>query len=229
MALFTISDLHLSLGTNKSMDAFPGWRDYVRRIEENWSACVSPQDTVVMPGDFSWGMTLEESLPDFRFVDRLPGRKILLKGNHDFWWNSLKKTAEFWQENDIHTLSLLQNDCAEVDGAVICGARGWFFSDAQQYSEKIAKREVLRLELSLQAAAEKTGERIVFLHFPPVLGDKVCEPLVELMERFDVRRCFYGHLHGYAAVTAFRGTCRGIAFTPVSADYLHFTPVKIEI
>ncbi len=230
MAIYTIGDLHLSFSCNKPMDFFKGWENYTERLKENWCKLVSKEDTVILPGDFSWATLLEEAKEDFKFVDSLPGKKILLRGNHDFWWNSLKKTTDFWEENGIKTLSLLQNNSILVEDIAICGTRGWFFEDAKDYSEKVDKREALRLRMSLDDAVKKGYEKkIVFLHFPPIFGDKISGSLIDVMNEYGVKKCYYGHLHGSGAYLGFNGNTCGIDFKLVSADFLHFSPILVEI
>jgi len=230
MALFVISDLHLSLGTNKAMDCFTGWENYVAKLNEYWQDRVAPDDTVVLPGDFSWSMTLQEAFPDFTFVEKLNGTKILLKGNHDYWWNSIQKINNFWEENGLHSFRLIQNTAFMYGSTALCGTRGWFFENMENYSEKIAAREVLRLEFSLKDAIKQNAEKIiVFLHFPPVFGSNACDDLIDLMRGYGVRNCYYGHLHGNSAKAAFIGEYKGINLMPTSADRLHFTPLEITL
>ena len=169
--IYAISDLHLSLSGDHAMDVFEGWNDYVNRIETNWRAKVRDEDTVVLPGDFSWGLTLEEALADFQFLDALPGNKILLKGNHDYWWCTKSKMNAFFSEHRLNTLQILNNNCVVVGNVAVCGSRGWLFETGQAFDEKIINREAIRLELSI-VEAEKTGKTpVVFLHYPPVYGE----------------------------------------------------------
>ncbi len=161
MAVYTISDLHLSLSGDHSMDVFPGWQGYVERIEQNWREHITDADTVVLPGDTSWGLSLEESLADFAFIDRLPGKKILLKGNHDYWWTTKNKMERFFSEHGLNSLQILHNNSVVVEGMAICGSRGWLFETGEAFDAKIINREAIRLELSL-AEAEKQGSRRLY-------------------------------------------------------------------
>ncbi len=230
MSIYTIGDLHLSFSCDKPMDFFKGWENYVPRLEENWRLKIGESDTVILPGDFSWATTLDEALEDFKFVESLPGKKILLRGNHDFWWNSLKKTTDFWAEHNIKSFSLLQNNCLIVEDKAICGTRGWFFDDAKDYSEKIENREALRLKMSLEDAVKKGYKNpIVFLHFPPLFADKVSGSLIDIMREYGVKHCYYGHLHGSGAYLGFNGCAFDMNFHLVSADFLQFSPVLVDI
>ena len=158
MAIFTIGDPHLSLAANKAMDVFPGWQNYVARLEENWKRLVGDADTVVIPGDISWGMDLSEALPDLQFLDRLPGKKILLKGNHDYWWPTRAKLDAFFEAEEIRTIRALFHDAIPVEGRAVCGTRSWFYE--QNPDEKVFRRELLRLEMSLEAARQLQQEEI---------------------------------------------------------------------
>ncbi len=224
MALFAISDLHLSLGSDKPMTVFRGWENYVQRIESNWKRLIKPEDTVVLPGDFSWGLKLSETVEDFKFLNQLPGRKILLKGNHDLWWSTVKKVNEFFNENGFDTISLLFNNAIAVDDRIICGTRGWFYEESAE--DKIRKREVGRLKLSLQAAEKLEGKKTVFLHYPPVYGDCVCEDILEVLHQYGIDKVYYGHIHGsgfHNAVTEYDG----ISLQLISADCIDFTPILV--
>ncbi len=210
------------------MDVFGGaWENYVEKITLGFSA-VKPEDTVVICGDLSWGMRLEEALPDFQFLDALPGTKYILKGNHDLWWNSAKKMLEFWAAHDLSTLHLLHNNCAFYGDVALCGTRGWFFDEqmAQAEQDKVYRRELMRLECSLKAAGE-APVKLVFLHYPPKYQGYVCREMIELLEQYRVSRCYFGHLHGPAHKLAIQGLAGGVEYKMVSADYLNFTPEKI--
>ena len=228
MALFAIGDTHLSLGCAKPMDVFGGaWENYVEKLSAGF-AQVKPEDTVVLCGDLSWGMTLEEALLDFAFLDALPGTKYIVKGNHDYWWTTANKMTTFWEANGISTFHLLHNNCAFYGDVALCGTRGWFFepSAAQQETDKVYRRELMRLEASLQAAGE-AAEKLVFLHYPPKYQGYACQEIIELLERYRVSKCFYGHLHGHAHKLALEGVTGGVDYRLVAADYLGFTPEKI--
>ena len=238
MAVFVLSDLHLStnLDTDKSMEVFGGkWKDYMNRIKTNWNRLVDPSDTVIVNGDVSWAMTMEEGLSDFKFIDSLPGRKIVGKGNHDFWWSTMTKIKNFFEENDIKTIDILYNNAFCVDEFIVAGTRGWFYDQYKQNVinetdfEKVVAREAMRLDLSL-AEAEKmndgTREILAFLHFPPVWNGFECRPILDKLKAHNVRRCYFGHIHGnYFApkVTSFEG----IDFILTSADFLKFAPMPV--
>lgn len=229
MALYAIGDTHLSLSVNKPMTVFSGWDNYVERLEQNWRGLVAPEDTVVIPGDVSWGMSLEQAKADFAFLQRLPGRKLLLKGNHDYWWCTRRKMDAFLAENGFDTLRIVHNDAVPVDGRVaVCGTRGWFFDAEQDADRKVLLREVGRLEASIQAARETGLEPVAFLHYPPLYAGQRCPELLEVLRREGIRRCYYGHVHSAGIRQAFNGEEEGISFRLVSADALHFCPLRIE-
>lgn len=166
MSLFAIADTHLSFGTNKPMDTFEGWSNYTQRLENNWNRLVGNEDYVIIAGDISWAMNFDELKADFAFIDSLKGKKIILKGNHDYWWNTVKKMNEFLDLNNFKSISFLYNNAYEFDGFSVCGSRGWLLDSDEQQDEKVLRREVLRLEMSLDSA--KSDEKIVFLHYPPI-------------------------------------------------------------
>lgn len=236
MALYTIADLHLSSSSGKPMDKFGSrWVDHADKIRTRWSSLVKETDTVVIPGDISWGMTLDEAADDFRFLDSLPGRKILSKGNHDFWWASVTKMKKFLDDLGVSRIDFLLNNAISAEGYILAGTRGWFIEEKLQNTvfptdyEKLINREVIRLELSL-GEAEKlrtAGEEIlVFLHFPPLWGEFVCEPILDLMVSRGIRRCWFGHIHGIyniPQVTRYGG----LELSLISADYLDFMPQYI--
>ena len=227
MAIFVIGDLHLSLGADKPMDKFPGWQGYVQRIRENWLRVVSPDDTVVLAGDTSWGMKLEEAAPDFAFLEQLPGQKLLLKGNHDYWWTTARKMEAFFEARGFGSLRLLHNNAHIVEGVALCGTRSWLFEPGEPHDEKVMNRELGRLRASLAAAGEQAREKVVFLHYPPVYPGASAPQVIELMRSFGVRRCFYGHLHGASVHAAVQGVVDGLEYRLISADALRFCPYKI--
>ena len=227
MALYAMGDLHLSLSSNKPMDVFgDGWKDYVRRIEAAF-AQLNDDDVTVLCGDLSWGMSLQESLEDFRFIDALPGKKILLKGNHDYWWNTVSKMQNFFAEHDLHTMEFLHNNCCFYGDKAICGTRGWFYEldNAGTHNEKMLLREAGRLETSLKMAGEK--EKICFLHYPPLYQGYQCPEILRILQNYQVKACYYGHLHGASHRRAIEGERYGTDFSLVAADYLGFVPKKI--
>ncbi len=227
MALFVIGDLHLSLGTDKPMDIFRGWQDYQQRLEQQWRETVSAEDTVVIPGDVSWAMSLEGALTDFRFLHGLPGHKLILKGNHDYWWCTRRKMDTFLSENGLHTLRIVHNDAVAAEGVAVCGTRGWFYDAEEDADRKVLLREVGRLRTSITAAKATGLEPIVFLHYPPVTREAVCEELFAVLREEGIKRCYYGHLHGPSIPRAFCGEREGIRFQLVSGDALGFRPLKI--
>lgn len=228
MAIFTMGDLHLSLGGDHSMEIFPGWEDYVNRIAKNWRERVGTEDTVVLVGDTSWGLTLQEALPDFQFIEALPGKKLLLKGNHDYWWSTRAKITAFFQENGLNSFEILHNNTVVAEGNALCGSRGWIMETGKPFDSKIINREAARLELSLAEGA-KTGLPIVaFLHYPPVYGENECVPILEVLHKYRVKRCYYGHIHASGYRWAVDGTYRDIRFYLVSGDYRRFLPMKVE-
>ncbi len=227
MAIYTIADLHLSLSSQKSMEKFSGWENYVARLEENWRSTVGEGDTVVLPGDISWGMSLQESLEDFRFLHSLPGEKLLGKGNHDYWWNSKSKMEQFFEDNGLSSLKILHNNSIVREGLVLCGSRGWLFEKGEPHDQKILAREAGRLALSLSSAEGLEGERVAFLHYPPVFGEEVSPEILQVLHQYGVKRCYYGHIHGYGHNLALNGIYEGISFSLVSADYLKFRPIKV--
>lgn len=225
MSLFAIADTHLSFGTDKPMDAFPGWNDYTRRLEENWRKLVGADDTVVIAGDISWAMDFETLKVDFEFLNSLPGKKLIVKGNHDYWWTTMTKMNKFVQENGFTSISFLHNNSYEYGSVSLCASRGWFFDSPEEQDEKVLMREVGRIRASLNAAV--SGEKIVFLHYPPVTSNGICAEIVDLLKEYEIKKCYYGHLHGAAVRYAFEGECSGIDFRLISADRLSFVPLLI--
>mgnify|MGYP004529316835 CR=1 FL=1 len=231
MSLFVIADLHLSLGSSKPMDVFPGWKNYVERLEEQWRAIVTEEDTVVVAGDISWGMSLQESRTDFQWLNSLPGEKILLKGNHDYWWSTKTKIETFFAEEGLTTLKVLHNNAYAAQGKVICGTRGWLYNSEKDEDMKIVNREVGRLNASLDDADKRfpEGERIVFLHYPPVYGHMACDGILQVLKKRNIQRCYFGHIHGsQASRRAIKGEWEGIKMHLISCDYVSFTPVLIR-
>ncbi len=226
MSLFAIADTHLSFGTDKPMDSFPGWNDYVGRIEQNWNRLVTPQDTVVIAGDISWAMDFEQLRADFAFIHRLNGNKIIIKGNHDYWWNTMAKMNRFLEDNDFDTIRILQNNSFDVDGVSVCGSRGWMFESGEAHDEKVLNREVGRIRMSLESAA--CDEKVLFLHYPPLTTETCCEQIMALIREYGVKRCYFGHLHGTAIRFAFDGEEDGCRFELISADRLGFVPKLIQ-
>lgn len=226
MSLFAIADTHLSFGTNKPMDTFEGWSNYTQRLENNWNRLVDSEDYVIIAGDISWAMNFDEVKADFAFIDSLKGKKIILKGNHDYWWNTVKKMNEFLDLNNFKSISFLYNNAYEFDGFSVCGSRGWLLDSDEQQDEKVLRREVLRLEMSLDSA--KSDEKIVFLHYPPITTNEKCDDILNLLVKYGIKKCYYGHLHGAAAKYAVDDSINGVDFKLISADRLNFTPYLIK-
>lgn len=228
MSLFVIADLHLSLGADKPMDVFRGWEDYVSRVEENWRRVVKPEDTVVIAGDISWAMKLEDTLADFSFLHSLPGEKILLKGNHDYWWSTRNKMDSFLVKNGFSDLHILHNDAYRVGDSAICGTRGWLYNSETEEDKKIVSREAGRLIASIDAAKKLGGRLIAFLHYPPVYDAMECRELLDILVENGISDCWFGHIHGqYAARKAPIGEYRGVHMHLVSCDFVKFCPVLI--
>lgn len=227
MALFVIGDLHLSLGADKPMDIFPGWEGYLPKLERNWRTLIGTTDIVVLAGDTSWAMKLEDTGADFAFLQSLPGQKWLLKGNHDYWWTTARKMERYLAERGFDTLHILHNNCVRLGQTALCGTRGWPFDELQAQSAKIMAREAGRLQMSLEAAGD-CAEKIAFLHYPPVFGNTGAADLLALLHAHGVRRCYYGHLHGKAIRYAVQGVRDGIEYKLISADGLGFCPYRIE-
>ncbi len=228
MAVYTIADLHLSFGTDKPMDVFRGWENYTERLEANWQKLVEEEDTVVIAGDISWAMSLTETKKDFTFLDKLPGKKLLVKGNHDYWWTTKAKMDKYIEEEGFTTLSILHNNFYIADGLALCGSRGWFYDAETDADMKVLKREAGRLGMSLEPAVKAGFEPLVFLHYPPIYNDTECKEITDVLHQFGVRKCFYGHIHGgNAARRAFIGEKDGISYRLVACDHLGFMPLAV--
>lgn len=226
MALFAIADMHLSIGEDKKMDKFRGWENYEQRLHDNWMSIVKEDDTVVIAGDISWAMKLSDTLKDFEFLHELPGRKILMKGNHDYWWSTKKKMDDWLMQCGFDDMSILFNNAYEYGDYAICGTRGWSY-DCPADEQTVLLREVGRLEASIDAGLALGKEPLVFLHYPPVYGDYVCDEIMEVLVRRSIKRCWYGHLHGAARGKAVTGNVSGIEMTLISADHMGFFPKLI--
>lgn len=227
MALYTIGDLHLSLAKDKPMDIFGDcWKKHDEKLKEAFSK-LTDDDLTVLCGDLSWGMSLEETAPDFRFVDKLPGKKLILKGNHDYWWTTAAKTKRFFAEQGIGSIDILHNNAFPYGDYAICGTRGWFYEEEKggEHDAKIMRREIMRLEASLKAAGDR--KKLVFLHYPPIYGNYRCEEILKLLKEHEVPLCCYGHIHGKGCAAAFNGWYAGTEFKLVSADYINFTPLRL--
>ena len=227
MALYAIGDLHLCLSAPKPMDIFGGaWVGYMDKLKQGLSV-IGPEDTTVLLGDLSWALDLDSAKADFAWINDIPGKKIILKGNHDYWWSTAAKFQKFCQENSFENLFLLNNNCYFYENMAICGTRGWFFEEERSgaHDEKVFKRELIRLEASLKAAGD--APKLVFLHYPPRYRGYTCPEILELLEKYEVRRCFYGPLHGGSHKLAVQGLHGGVDYRMVSADYLGFRPLRL--
>lgn len=240
MAIFTMSDLHLSLDTDKPMEVFGlAWDNYINRIYDNWHTAIGKDDTVLIGGDISWAMHLDDCFKDFEFLNSLPGNKLLFKGNHDYWWESATKMKAFAQRHNFSTISFMQNNAVIIEDCLITGSRGWVLPGDPGFGsddDKIYKRELLRLELSLKSGRELCErdnitplKSVCVLHYPPFTREhKPDKGVTDILTCYGATHCFYGHLHSAATHNAFEGECSGIDYRLVSADYLEFKPVKIH-
>lgn len=233
MAIYAIGDLHLSFAVDKPMDVFgDNWENHADKIRNNWIEKVKPEDTVILPGDFSWATYLEESKSDFEFLNSLPGRKILSKGNHDYWWTTITKMKKFLVANKFENIDFLYNNSFLIEDKIIAGARGWITNFKSTENAKIIKRENERLKLSIEDGIKKYGddkEIIVFIHYPPFYKENVLEEFdfIKTMEKYNVKKCIYGHLHADSHKEAVEGKINGIEYKLVSSDYLDFDLEKI--
>ena len=227
MALYAMGDLHLCLGAPKPMDIFGGaWVGYMDKLKEGVSH-ITADDTTILLGDLSWALDLDSAAQDFAWINEIPGRKIILKGNHDYWWSTVAKFNKFCQANGFENMHLLNNNHFEYGDWAICGTRGWFFEEERsgQHDEKVFRRELCRLEASLKSAGEKN--KMVFLHYPPRYKGYECREILELLEAYGVRRCYYGHLHGGSHKLAMEGLWDGVEYRLVAADYIGFRPQTV--
>ena len=227
MALYAIGDLHLCLGAPKPMDIFGGaWVGYMDKLKEGMSV-LTDEDTVVLLGDLSWALGLDEAKEDFSWINAIPGKKIILKGNHDYWWSTASKFDKFCNANGFENMHILNNNCYFYEDVALCGTRGWFFEESRssEHDEKVFKRELGRLETSLKAAGDK--QKVVFLHYPPRYKGYECSEILQLLKTYDVRQCFYGHLHGPSHALAQEGQWDGVEFKLVAADKIQFIPWKV--
>lgn len=240
MSIYAIGDLHLSLNREKPMDIFGGnWKNHEQKIKENWKNTVQDNDLVILPGDFSWEMHLKDMYNDFAYLNELPGKKLLLKGNHDYWWTTLAKMREFLQENKFENIDFLYNNSYLFEDKIIAGTRGWALNDTEN-SDKMNHREEERLKLSLQSGVDNFGDKeiICIMHYPPIIEENKNDAnnqsknlkvsnYVQIMKEYNVKTCLYGHLHGESHKEAFEGIIEGINFKLVSSDYLDFNLYKV--
>lgn len=240
MSIHAIGDLHLSLNKEKPMDIFGGnWKNHEQKIKENWKNTVQDNDLVILPGDFSWEMHLKDMYNDFAYLNGLPGKKLLLKGNHDYWWTTLAKMREFLQENKFENIDFVYNNSYLFEDKIIAGTRGWALNDTEN-SDKMNHREEERLKLSLQSGVDNFGDKeiICIMHYPPIIEENKNDAnnqsknlkvsnYVQIMKEYNVKTCLYGHLHGESHKEAFEGIIEGINFKLVSSDYLDFKLYKV--
>lgn len=229
MSLYVIGDLHLCLSDpSKTMSVFAGWDNYQELIEKNWLEKIRENDTVVLAGDISWGMSLEQAAEDFRFIDKLPGQKIILKGNHDYWWTTMKKMESFFEEKCFSTIKLLHNNHYAYGKYAICGTRGWVNIPGETQDEKVLKREVQRLETSIKSAVDKGLIPIVFMHYPPIFASNFNYDILQILYKYNIGHCYYGHIHGRSAhELCVTNTYDDIDFHLISGDYIQFDPEKV--
>ena len=233
MSLYVIGDTHLSFGVKKPMDIFAGWENHTELLRDAWLRTVQPEDTVVLAGDISWGMTMDEALPDFQWLNDLPGKeKIILKGNHDYWWVTMKKMQAFFSAHQLDTLRILHNNCYAYEGFGICGTRGWVNMDADGCvspdDAKVSAREAQRLEVSLNAAEQQGLTPIAFLHYPPLYGASCNYPMLDVLWKHRVSDCWYGHVHGKSQhKCAVNGVRDDVNYHLIAGDYVQFIPQMV--
>ena len=229
MSLYVLGDLHLSLGTDKPMDIFRGWDNYVEKIQDNWNSLVADSDTVVINGDISWAMSLEDTEKDFAFINNeLNGNKIFIKGNHDYWWSTKSKMDNFLESKGFHRIRILNNNAYLADGISVCGTRGWINDDSEAFDAKLLNREAGRLEMSINEGVKLGGIPVVFVHYPPIFGDEKNYYILDVMKKHGITDCYYGHVHGRAVKKAFVGNYDGIEFHIASCDCVGFSPVLVK-
>lgn len=232
MAIYAISDLHLALSIDKPMDVFGGrWSNYMERIREQWNRTVPEDGLVLIPGDISWATYLEQAIDDFKFIDMLPGNKIISKGNHDYWWTTLNKLQRFLEDNGFSSIRFMHNNSFKLGKTIVCGSRGWICPGSDDFGaedRKIYNRELQRLELSLKSTQKAENEVLIAaLHYPPFNSKREPTEFVEIMQQYNVNVCIYGHLHGESFRNAVVGRVAGVDFQLVSADYLGFKPLEL--
>jgi len=237
VSLYVIGDLHLAFNENKPMTIFgDNWENHDIKIKKDWESKVKEEDTVLLLGDFSWSMHLKDTLKDFEYLNELPGKKILLKGNHDYWWTTVTNMKKFLEENNFKNIDFLHNNCFEIENKIICGTRGWALNiEETENSKKMIKREAHRLELSIQEGIEKFGEDkeiIVCMHYPPIMNTNIIKSestvFIDIMNKYNIKRCFYGHLHSNSIKEAVEGSIDEIKLKLISSDGIDFKLFKID-
>lgn len=234
MAIFTIADLHLALGIDKPMDIFGGrWSNYMEKLKNNWISAVKEEDSVIIPGDISWATYIDNAYEDFKYIDALPGKKIISKGNHDYWWTTASKLNKYLDENNFRTISFMHNNAFSIENIAICGTRGWKCpgeDDFKKDDDKIYKREITRLELSIKSAqAIPHKKKLVFMHYPPVTTKSQTSGFIDIMKQYNITNCFFGHLHGEGIKGAIEGEYESINLKLISADHLDFMPILVSL
>lgn len=231
MRVFAISDLHLALAENKPMDVFgPGWENYMKRIQENWNRIINEDDLVLIPGDISWATYVQDSKPDFLYIESLPGKKIISKGNHDYWWTTHSKLNKFKESVSLNSITFLHNNAFFYNDLAVAGVRGWKTPEEDEFTaedERIYKRELERFKISLKLTEGFSGTKIAMIHYPPFSSRGKPTAFVDIMKSFGINICVYGHLHGKSCNSAIEGMVDGIMYHLVSADYLKFEPLYI--
>ena len=234
MSIYAIGDLHLSFSVEKPMGIFgENWENHEIKIKEEWKKTINDDDLIILPGDFSWAMHLKDTLEDFKYLNDLPGEKVLLKGNHDYWWTTIKSMNEFLLDNQITRVSFIQNNAIEYQNCIVVGTRGWVFNETDN-AKKMLRRELIRLENSIMFAKEQFDDKEVIcaMHYPPItktmIDSNVKSDYLLLLKRYGIQKCIYAHLHGKSHDDAFEGEIDGIELKLVSSDFLDFKPYKIK-
>ncbi len=235
MSIYVIGDLHLSFSADKPMDIFGmNWENHAEKIKENWISKVKENDTVILPGDFSWATYLEETYKDFEFLNSLPGKKILSKGNHDYWWTTVTSMKKFLKENNFENIDFLYNNAFLIENKIITGTRGWLNAWKSQENYKILKRENERLKISINKGMNEFGtdkEMITFIHYPPFYKEEIIPEEIDFsktLKNYNIEKCYYAHLHGESHKDAIEGLVNGIEYKLISSDYLKFDLLKIN-
>ncbi len=236
MSIYIIGDLHLSFSQNKPMSIFgDNWENHEEKIRNNWINIVKEDDTVILAGDFSWATYLNDTYKDFEYINNLPGKKLFLKGNHDYWWETVSKMKKYLKENEFNEIDFIYNNAHVCEEYIIAGTRGYTLG-GDESDDKILRRELLRLEISLEKAKEfnskleEQKEIIVIMHYPPITdkNEQDTNKFIELMKKYNVKKCYYGHLHGPSINNAVEGNINGINIELISADKVKFELQKVS-
>lgn len=237
MSIYALADLHLPLSCpDKTMEVFgSSWDEYIQKVEDNWKTTVSGSDTVLIPGDISWSTYIDKAEEDFRFISGLPGRKLLSRGNHDYWWTTIKKMEGFLEEKGFDDIEFVRTNVVEAEGCLISGTRGWMIETKESLegseNRKVYEREKLRIRMCIdklnESDPEHSKKHLMMIHYPPLTANKEFTEFAEMMAMGGIDICVYGHLHGRAHRKAFEGSYEGTEFICASADYVGFKPVQI--